>query len=656
MAWSTFLFPGPPRPARRVVSRCAKPIGVRTGLLVILASVGASALSAPAAVAQAGRLEISGAPASLNRELQRLIPEETEPQSLFEANRQARRAASILSQLLESEGYYAARVTPFAEDGAGLRRGVRVEAGGLFTIGSSAISYLGPPPEDDVLATLSTLLEGVATGAPARAAPILATEDALLRRLSGAGYADASADPVDALADGELQTLDLTFRLKAGPKVTLGPVRIAGAQRTRTEFIENMIPWTAGDTYSPERLEELRRRLGETGLFSAASVQLEPAKADASSDPVARGVEVELVEARNRTFTFGGSASTSEGLGVNAGWELRNVRGRGETFAIEGVAANLQRRLETSLSRPNFGHYGRRLRVSARIEDVETDAYLQTGGGVSAEVEDQITGRLRASLAIEAGYSQISNPQVLPLGASRRNVTSLGAVVAAEYTGVRDVLDPTNGVRARIAIEPALIKDGSLIGLTRLTGEASIYSDLGSPKLVGAARVRIGSLTGANGAPPDRLFFAGGGGSVRGYEHQSLSPALRRVCRAGDRLPSSAWRRDGGQASASVLWRLSTPALQDRARIRRLTICGRAPASACDTMQVSAPCVRTSQFLSTVGPAMRAFRCTYRSDRHSDGVSSLTPAYPAPRAYGRPGADHGSYWIRSSRAHLDHFR
>jgi len=31
-------------------------------------------------------------------------------------------------------------------------------------------------------------------------------------------------------------------------------------------------------------------------------------------------------------------------------------------------------------------------------------------------------------------------------------------------------------------------------------------------------------IAGPNGAPPDRLFFAGGGGSVRGYEYQSISP------------------------------------------------------------------------------------------------------------------------------------
>jgi translocation and assembly module TamA len=59
----------------------------------------------------------------------------------------------------------------------------------------------------------------------------------------------------------------------------------------------------------------------------------------------------------------------------------------------------------------------------------------------------------------------------------------------------------------------------------RLSGEASIYSDFGTEgDFVGALRGRLGAIIGPNGAPPDRLFFAGGGGSMRGYEYQSVSP------------------------------------------------------------------------------------------------------------------------------------
>ena len=40
----------------------------------------------------------------------------------------------------------------------------------------------------------------------------------------------------------------------------------------------------------------------------------------------------------------------------------------------------------------------------------------------------------------------------------------------------------------------------------------------------GTVRAEAGTFLGDEGVPVDRKFFAGGGGSVRGFEYQSLSP------------------------------------------------------------------------------------------------------------------------------------
>ena len=52
-------------------------------------------------IAQAGRVPVDGAPASLNDELKRLLRDEQKPDSLFEAQRQADRAAATVARLLE---------------------------------------------------------------------------------------------------------------------------------------------------------------------------------------------------------------------------------------------------------------------------------------------------------------------------------------------------------------------------------------------------------------------------------------------------------------------------------------------------------------------------------------------------------------------------
>src|SRR5262245_54753389 len=90
------------------------------------------ALPPAPAFGQDGRVPVEGAPPALNDELRRLLREEPQPETLFEARRQADRAAASAARLLESEGYYQAEVEPWAEGVETFTRGVRVTLGPLF--------------------------------------------------------------------------------------------------------------------------------------------------------------------------------------------------------------------------------------------------------------------------------------------------------------------------------------------------------------------------------------------------------------------------------------------------------------------------------------------------------------------------------------------
>ena len=474
---------------------------------------------------QSGRVPITGAPASLNADFKRLLRDEPKPETLFEARRQADRAAAIAAKLLESEGYFAAEVEPFAEGVEAFQRGVRVTPGPLFIYTSRTIDYLGSPPDADTQAELDALLVDIAPGVPADAQTVIDAGDAILRRLRSAGYPDARAEPVDALADGKQNTIDITFRLQPGLRASFGQPVFTGLGRTRQDFLEALAPWKAGERYSPEKLDQFRARLAETGLFSSAATKLSEDGAQMANGDVARNVEVAVVERKRRTIALGASASTSEGAGVEAEWELRNLTGRADALGVKAQIATRDSHLETTYRRPNIKRYGRNLLLSAKIENLETDAYDQQGGSVSATIEELLTPRLRGSLGVEAGYASIADQQTRLLGTGRRDLYILSSTVTAEYIGVRDVLDPANGIRARLTAEPGVTHGDTNIGFTRFDAEASVYFDIStSHKLSAALRGELGSIIGANGAPPDRLFFAGGGGSVRGYDYQSLSP------------------------------------------------------------------------------------------------------------------------------------
>jgi translocation and assembly module TamA len=479
---------------------------------------------APIGSSEAGRVPVDGIPDSLSDALKRLQREEPVPETLFEARRHAERAASVVSTFLESEGYYQAEVEAFADGQNVFSRGVRVTAGPLFIYASAKIAYLDAEPDATTRAELDTLLAPIASGLPARAQPVIETGDALIARLRVAGYPDAKADPVDALADAKAGTIELEFRLRPGLRASFGKLSVSGLDATKQDFIERLRPWKAGDRVTPARMDEFRGRLVETGLFATTAVRLGGAGSPEADGETPRDVVVEVTERERRTIAVGASASTSDGVGLDGQWQLRNYTGWGDTITLAGQLATLQRRVSMNYRLPHVGHYGRILNVKGEIEDFTTDAFDQSGANISASIEEQLSPRVRGSIGAELGFARILDQTARAAGTGRRKVAIISGTGTAEYVGVRDILDPTNGVRARVAIEPSFTWGDTNIAFARISGEASAYSDFGMKDFVFAVRGRLGVIAGPNGAPPDRLFYAGGGGSVRGYEYQSVSP------------------------------------------------------------------------------------------------------------------------------------
>jgi len=523
----------------------------RAGQSLLALAMSLCVLASQDAFAQAGRVPVEGIPAALADDLKRLQREEPNPETLFDAQRQADRAAGVVRQFLESQGYYLAEVEPRAEGVETFTRNVTVTLGPLFTYTTRRIEYLGSDPDEATKVELDSLLAPIADGVPARAQPVIETGDALVARLRAAGYPDARAEPVDALADGRQHTVELAFRLQPGFRASFGDVAISGLGRTKEDYIQDLKPWRPNERFTPEKLDEFRARLAETGLFATAATRLAPEGAAQDNGLMQRDVLVEVVERKRRTVALGASASTSDGFGVEGEWELRNISGRGDSINVAAQVATLERRLETSWRRPNIKRYGRNIRLGAKIEDFETDAFDQAGASVTATVEEQLTPRVRGSIGGEFGYASTLEDKARALGEDRNNVYILSSIGTLEYVGVRDVLDPQAGIRARVTAEPGLTYGDTNIGYTRLTGEASAYFDL-SENLIGAVRGKLGTIAGPNGVPADRKFFAGGGGSVRGYEYQSLSPKT---------LVDGEITLEGGRSlvemSAELRWRAS---------------------------------------------------------------------------------------------------
>jgi translocation and assembly module TamA len=440
------------------------------------------------------------------------------PASRFEARRRAQAAAEDAIKALRSEGYYGYTVEPDVAAGDRPEAVLKITLGPRFVFGDTAIAWQGDVPAPQAR-NAALAVTGLPRGAPGRAVEVVAAEGRAVAALSARGYADARATPREVIVDHATTTVEPTYRLSAGPLVRLNGLQLGTVGRTDPAWITALAPWTPGDTYDPNDVAELERRLLDTAVYDSVTVSLAPV-AETTADGL-RPVIVSLADRPRRTIEVGAGYSSSEGIGVEAEVARYNQFGRGDTLTAEVILAQIERRLAAELSLPHYRRPGRTLLLGAEAFQDETNAYDETGLGVRAELEQRFGKTTFFTYGLRFDVSQTVEQ------GEERNFAALTGLGAFSLDRSSDPLDPISGWRIEGRLEPtALTGDASLVFL-RATSQATGYIPFGEgAQTVAAGRVRLGVIAGGEipAVPAGRRFYAGGGGSVRGYEFQAIGP------------------------------------------------------------------------------------------------------------------------------------
>lgn len=442
------------------------------------------------------------------------------PETVFEARRQARRAAERAEAYLNSRGYFAAEVSHAVEAGPPIRPMLKVEPGPLFRLAEVQVDLAA----SDLATENETKLQQVLTlkqGDIALPSAIVAQEAGLLAALKSFGYGEAAVQARDVLGDRDAGTLDVTFRFNPGPRLRFGEVIFAEDVRTRRDYLDRLVPFESGELFTPEGLSTFNRRLGATRTYSVSSARLSetPRRVTSEGDEV-RDVIVTLVERPRYTLSAGASVSTSEGPGVTTSLTRRNASRRGDTLTGSLTVAAQQRTFGVDWRIPNITAYDRTLALSADATREETDAFDREALTLDGVFEVRQSPRLTWALGVGSEFTREDDA----LG--QRDLQILSASAGARLDHSDDPLDPTQGWRADVRAEPALAIGDRESQFFTLNGQVSAYQPLLSDRLVAAGRVRNAFVYGASidDLPVSRRFFAGGGGSARGFAYQSVGP------------------------------------------------------------------------------------------------------------------------------------
>ncbi|MGH6950175.1 MAG: autotransporter assembly complex protein TamA, partial [Vitreimonas sp.] len=359
-------------------------------------------------------------------------------------------------------------------------------------------------------------------GAPARAAAIFEAEAAAVLALQQAGYPDAAAGERRVVVDHAEGTVSAEFRFSAGALARLGQVRAQPDTVLRPSFVRSLRNWDEGEAYTPEALALLRRNLNSTGAVSRVGTRL-----DAPDANGVRDVVLEIEPAKRNAYEFGLGYSTIDGLGVEAEWTRRNLTGRADALAVAAQVGEQQQVASIRLSRPHAAGLGHTAHFGISAEREDLDAYTRQGVSLFASVDASPRLRIGRSYGIELAFDQFDD-----IASGPTDTVVLSAFGAIRHDTTEFSLDPRDGSIVDLRVEPSISGGDSTLGFVRAIAEGRAYESFGREDSVTlAARIRTGWLAAISGdpndAPPDRRFYAGGGGSVRGYEYNSIYPRER---------------------------------------------------------------------------------------------------------------------------------
>ncbi|HEX7821152.1 MAG TPA: BamA/TamA family outer membrane protein [Sphingobium sp.] len=440
----------------------------------------------------------------------------------------------LLTDILSGQGYFDATVQSslqLPEEGSKDSIAVILDtmAGPRYALGNIVFDTPAVVPGDLISRAFVPK-----RGEPVVADRILAAEANIAVVLPQNGYPFAKVGQRDILLDAATRTGDYTLPIATGPRSSFGDIVSAGKKPVfHADHIATIARFKKGDLYDSRKVDDLRQALVATGLFSVVAVEPVatgvPVDADgmAGTDYAKLSVKQEAGPAR----TLAGQAGygTGEGFKLQGSWTHRNLFPPEGALVASLTAGTQEQGGGVAFRRSNAGRRDRTVELGFNALHANFNAYEAFTGRLYGKISYDSTPIWQKRWTYNYGFELIgTNEQDYDFAAGelrRRTFYVVALPGEVKFDTSNSLLDPTRGFRlsAKIAPEGSLGSGGQIYG--RGLFEATGYYPA-SDGIVLAGRARVGTIGGAarEEIAPSRRFYAGGGGSVRGFGYQELGP------------------------------------------------------------------------------------------------------------------------------------
>jgi outer membrane protein insertion porin family len=401
---------------------------------------------------------------------------------------------------------------------------INVTEGAKYTVSTVAVSGNTIVPKSEIEA----LLQVNPHDAFSRKA-LTETSKLVGERLAAEGYAFANVNAIPDL-NKEKHEVGFNFVVDPGQRVYIRRINIAGNTKTRDEVIRREFRQVESAWFDVTKIKKSKQRADRLGFFS--EVNVETPAVQGTNDQM--DVNVSVKEKSTGSFTVGAGINSGEGLVFSGGVSQSNLFGSGNTLSTQLNTSKVNQNISVSYTNPYFTDEGMSrgfdiYKRNVNATNIAVSQYTSATVGAGVRFGVPINEDQNISFGLSAEQSSIGLTALSP----QRYINYVAAFGSTNTTVLstlgwgRDTRDSaiytTEGSVQHAYMEMALpVMDMRYYKLNY--DNQWFYPVSSNFTLMTNAMLGKGGGYGGKQMPFFKNFYAGGTGSVRGYQPNSLGP------------------------------------------------------------------------------------------------------------------------------------
>ena len=344
----------------------------------------------------------------------------------------------------------------------------------------------------------------------------------LTAHYSNFGYAFAEADVNMARNEAD-KTLDVTYILSKGNKVSINRVLIEGNTKTRDNVIRREMRLVDGDMYDGAQLRRSNARLNKLDFFETVEITPEP-----TPSPNALDLRVKVKEKPTGQFSAGVGYSSYSQVFFSGQVLERNLFGMGYQLGFKGTISAKSADYTATFWNPHYDDTDLGVGVSLYNTMNEYSDYDKQAVGARLLFGYPLGEYTNLSWNYRLERYRISDidddaDKVIKDIEGQNWASALYASIKRDTTDRR--INPSRGMTHQFSVEYG----GGLLGgdddFVKYIADANHYFPIFLETIIHLhAQAGYVMKNGSERIPPFERFYLGGMNSVRGYKERTISP------------------------------------------------------------------------------------------------------------------------------------